>query len=38
MSEASQEEHLQLLCELCPQLRVKEGTLCRESGGPCVGL
>lgn len=38
MSEASQEEHLQLLCELCPQLRVKEGTLCRESGRPCVGL
>lgn len=45
MSETSQEEHLQLLCEDCPQLRAKEGALCRESGDPvwdsgshpCVG-
>lgn len=38
MSETSQEEHLQLLCEHCPQLRAKEGVLCRESVGRCVGL
>lgn len=36
MSENSQEVHLQVLCEHCPQLRVEEGALSRESGGPCV--